>query len=258
MSRRGGGFTIVELLIAMTVMTTCGAALLSLVIAGQRIAQAQPEAADQQQRARAAIETLGGALTRTGAGMERGAHAGPLVQYFAPMTASADGGLTLWSVSGRGAQAALGSALAAGDVVAAIDADGSCPAGQATCAFAANTTAIVFDASGCHDAVRIETVSPAVLTLAPATRACAYAAGAAIAEGEVRTFRVDPASRQLIRRDEATGSSAPVLDNVAGMTLESFDGNRRVRVTLRFVSALLQVPDLVFAIDAAPPNLRGA
>ena len=67
---RQNGFSVIELLVAMAVMTTCMAAMLSLVVTGQSIARRQPEAADQQQRARAARQTIGNALARAGAGGE--------------------------------------------------------------------------------------------------------------------------------------------------------------------------------------------
>ena len=105
--------------------------------------------------------------------------------------------------------------------------------------------------------VRIDDVLPSVLVLRPAVRACAFAAGAPIAEGEVRTFFVDGPARQLLRRDESTGSTQPVLDNVAAMDVW-IAGGGRVRVTLRVASILLQVPDFVLALDMSAPNLRDA
>ena len=240
------GFTIVELLVAMAVMTTAAGVLLSLIVAGQRLARMQPEAADQQQRARLAIETIGGELARAGAGFDRGPFAGPLSRYFAPVVPAPDGGFTVWYASARGGQALLARALPDTGTDAIVDSAG----------FSIGTTAILIDGSGCHDLARIDDVAPSALGLRAANRHCAYAAGAWIGEGEVRTYVVDRPSRQLLRRDEATGLSLPVLDNVASMTSEWSADGRRVRVTLRFVASLLQVPDLVVSIDAAPPNLQ--
>jgi hypothetical protein len=97
------------------------------------------------------------------------------------------------------------------------------------------------------------------LHVAPATRSCEYAAGAAVAEGEVRTYRVDPVTRQLLRRDEATGLTLPVLDNIAAMTSELLDAGRRARVTLRVTTSASapMLADLVIAHDVAPPNVQG-
>jgi prepilin-type N-terminal cleavage/methylation domain-containing protein len=249
------GFSLLELLIAMAITTTTAGALLSLVIAGQSIARLQPEAADLQQRARIATHVLATELARAGAGIDAGVLAGPLAQRFAAVSPSADGGLTIWYVSADGAQGTLAGPLAADALVAAIALNPPC-AGPG-CGFADDTTALIFDGSGCHDFARVETAAPSVLVLAAVARTCGYAAGAAIAQGEVRTFRVDPSTRQLLRRDEATGVSVPVADHVAAMSVEYLDAGRRIRLAIRFVPALLrQVPDLQVVLDARPPNLQ--
>jgi len=257
MTRSTRGFSSVELLVAMAVMTTCMAALLSLVGMAQSIARLQPEAADQQQRARLARQAIADALARAGAGLDRGSLAGPLAAYFPPVSRSAEGGLTIWSVTGPQSQAALAQPLGTSATTADVAVEPFCAAGESTCAFAPDTSAIVFDAGGCHEVLRIDDVLPSVLVLRPAIRGCAFGAGAPIAAGEVRTFFVDPSTRQLLRRDEATGSIQPVVDNVAAMDLVIDDGGRHVRVSLRFVSLVARVPDFTFAFDTAPPNLQG-
>lgn len=252
------GFSILELLVSMGVMSACAAAFLSLVVAGQTIARRQPEAADQQQRARTAIETLGAELALAGAGMDRAARPGPLARYFPPVVSSADGGVTIWYVGSAGGQAALFDPLAPTGTYAGVDDGATCPAGTPACGFSAGSSAIVFDGVACHDVVRIDAVTPTGLVLRPAVRACSYAPGASIAQGEVRTYRVDTATRQLLRRDEATGLTLPVLDNVASMDIAWLDSGRRVRLTLRFMPAILvQLPDLVVALESTPPNERG-
>ena len=85
------------------------------------------------------------------------------------------------------------------------------------------------------------------------SRACAYAAGAAIARG-VRTYRVDPASRQLLRRDEATGASLPVIDGVAAMNAELREDGTIVRVTLRMAGAAVS-SELMISFDVPMPNV---
>jgi Tfp pilus assembly protein PilW len=248
--------SLVELLIATAITVTTGGALLSLVVAGQSIARLQPEAADLQQRARIATQVIATELSRAGAGIDSGPLAGPLGLHFPAVAASPDGGLTIWYVSERGAQGTLTAALPADGISAAVALDAACAA--ASCGFSENTTAVILDNSGCHDLARIEDATPAAVVLSGPSRSCGYSAGAAIAQGEVRTFRVDPASRQLLRRDEATGISLPISDNVAAMSVDYLDAGRRIRVTLRLVPALLrQVPDLAVTLDVRPPNLQG-
>ena len=248
MTGRAAGFTLVEILIAMALMVTFSGALLSLIVAGQSMARTQPDAADVQQRARVALQTLGGELALAGAGLDRGPQAGPLAQYFAPVGPSPDGGITIWYVSSRRGQTTLTGPLAPGATDALIQ----------TATFSPASTGIVFDRHGCHDPVRIDAATPTWLQVRAGSRGCRYATGDAIAEGEVRTYRVDAGTRQLLRRDEATGASLPVLDNVAAMTIEYLDGGRRIRVTLRLGPATPdpRVPDFEVSCDTWPPNLQ--
>jgi prepilin-type N-terminal cleavage/methylation domain-containing protein len=258
--KRDAGFSLIELLVAMAVMVSVSGALLSLIVAGQSIARAQPEAADLQQRARVALQTLGAELALAGAGLDRGPLAGALVHFFPPVVRSDEGGLTVWYVSSREAQGTLAAPLAAGATDVVLASAGNCPSGFAGCAFTPDTTAIVFDARGCRDVVRIVDVSAMSLQVKGMRRGCDYSVGAAIAEGEVRTYRVDPATRQLLRRDEATGATLPVLDNIAAMNVEVLGAGRRARVTLRVAAASASgpmVPDLAISYDVVPPNLQG-
>lgn len=254
MSERG--FSLVELLIAMAITTTTAGTLLSLVVAGQGIARVQPEAADLQQRARIVTQVLATELARAGAGLDSGAAAGALPQWFAPVSIPADGGLTIWYVSGAGGQGVLAAPLEQGGLSATLALPPEC-ATAAACGFAENTTALLFDNVGCHDLVRVEAVAGASLVVRPAVRTCSYAAGATIAQGEVRTYRVDAGTRTLLRRDEATGISVPAADNVSAMTVECLDAGTHIRLALRFVAAQgLRVPDLLLTVDARPPNLQ--
>ena len=89
---------LIEVLIAMAIMTAAGCAFVSLIVIAQSIARVQPEAADQQQRARMAVQALAADVARAGAGVDRGAQAGPLGRYFSPLQVSADGSITVWYV----------------------------------------------------------------------------------------------------------------------------------------------------------------
>ena len=61
----------------------------------------------------------------------------------------------------------------------------------------------MFDNTGCHDLVRVTDVAETLLVVNPPPRMCAYAEGAAIAQAEVRTYRVDPA------RASCSGATRP-------------------------------------------------
>jgi type II secretory pathway pseudopilin PulG len=250
MRARDDGFSLVELLIAMAMMVTFSSAVMALILAGQSMARMQPAAADVQQRGRIALQTLGAELAFAGAGLDRGPLAGPLAQYFPTVLPSSDGGITLWYVSGRAAQTTLAAPFAQGTTDVFVESvDG----------FSGASTAIVLDGHGCRDVLRVDTVTAIALKVRSSVRACGYGTGAAVAQGEVRTYRVDPATRQLLRRDEATGTTVPVLDNVTAMTVEYLDAGRRVRITLRLAAATSDplMPVLDISYDVRPPNLQG-
>jgi prepilin-type N-terminal cleavage/methylation domain-containing protein len=259
MTRRAAGFSLVELLIAMAVMVTFTGALMSLILAGETIARMQPEAADVQQRARVAVQTLGAEFALAGAGLDGGPLAGPLSRYFAPIVPTSDGGITIWYVSSHEAQTTLAAPLPPGATDAPIVNAPRCPVSDPGCVFVPASTAIVFDDRGCRDVLRVDAVTATSLQVRAGSRLCAYAPGAAIAQGEVRSYRVDPATRQLLRRDEATGISLPVLDSVAALSVEYLDGGRLARLTLRIAAGIPnpRVPDFALSYDVRPPNLQG-
>src|SRR5436190_1350552 len=142
--------------------------------------------------------------------------------------------------------------------------------------FAAGTTAIAFTAAGCRTTVRIAESDGSAIQLAAPLGGCALDRGAGLAQGDVRTYRLDAAARQLVRRDEATGSSAPLLDGVASFVIALFadaagrdpiagrsDAElrrvRRVSLTLRLIASnpLLRIPDVELVVDVTPRNLQG-
>ena len=267
--------SLVETLVSMALTLTVTGAVLSLVNAGQAIARTQPEAADLQQRARLALQTLGRELRDAGAGPDRGPLAGPFVRYFPPVEPSIDGGIVLWTATSAEAQGTIAATVDQGATVMTLADSAGCYAGEAACAFGAGASVIAFTADGCRTVARVAAAAGGTLQLTAPLTGCALAAGSAVAQGEVRAYVVDAAARQLIRRDEITGSTTPVLDNVTAMTVTYFSDAagtalvtgtsdaelkrvRRIRITLQFVASnpLLRIPDLTVAVDVTPRNLE--
>ena len=269
--------TLVETLVSMALTLALSGMALSLVSAGQTIARTQPETGDLRQRARLALQLLGRELRGAGTGVEHGSLAGPLIRYFPPVTPSVDGaGITVWTTTSGEAQGVVALRADPGATAVALGDSAGCPSGDGACAFTAGAPVIAFTSSGCRTAFEVAATGTATLHLSAPLAGCSLVTGSAVAQGEVRTYRVDPIARQLIRHDEVTGSNAPLVDGVAEMTIAYYadaagsemvtgagDAEwmriRRVRITLRFVASnpLLRIPDLVVAIDAAPRNLEG-
>lgn len=268
--------SLVETLISTSLAVALSGSVLSLVTTGQMMARTQPETADLQQKGRLALQTLGAELRGAGAGIEHGALAGPLVRHFPPIGPSADGGVTIWTATAVDAQGTVDTSAAPGATTVSLRDSAGCLPGEGACAFAADASAIAFTADGCRTVLRLAAVAGAALQLSAPLGGCMLAPGSAVAQGEVRTYRVDPAARQLLRRDEITGSTAPLLDGVAAMTATYFadaagteivpgtsDADlmrvKRVRITLRLVASnpLLRIPDLIVAVDVAPRNMDG-
>jgi len=267
--------SLVETLVSMALTVAVTGAVLSLVNAGQALARTQPEIADVQQRARLALQTLGGELRDAGAGSVRGPLAGPLVRYFPPVAPSIEGGIVLWSATSAEAQGTIAATASQGSTTLALEDSALCYPGEAACAFGVGTSVVAFTADGCRTVARVTAATGSTLQLTSPLTGCTLVTGSAVAQGDVRTYFVDAAARQLIRRDEITGSTTPVVDNVAAMTAEYFadaagttpvsgasDAElvrvRRIRITLRFVASnpLLRIPDLTVAVDVTPRNLE--
>ena len=82
-----GGFTIVEMLVAMTIMLALTGAIFDVVNPVQATFQAQPEISDMHQRLRVAIDTLSKDVMMAGAGLPSTSVA-PVMPYRAGATAS--------------------------------------------------------------------------------------------------------------------------------------------------------------------------
>lgn len=268
--------SLIEVLVSAMLSVVLSGTVLVLVIGAQKVARVQPESLDQQQRARVLQQVLGAELRDAGAGLELGELAGPLARFFPPITLSADGGITVWKTTNPDAQGTTALAIAVGASTITLQDSSMCPSGQAACGFSADTSAIAFTTAGCRTTLRIADVSGSTLFLAAPLAGCALDAGAAVAQADVRTYRVDPTARHVVRRDDVTGSSVPLVDGVSSLTIAFFadaagsvpiagtsDAElrrvRRVVLTLRVIpsSPLLRLADLDLIVDTAPRNLQG-
>ena len=78
-------FSMTELVIATAVTAVVMSAAVAIVIPAQGIFETQPEAADLQQRVRAAADAVLRDIMAAGAGVDTGPASGPLSDYLAPV-----------------------------------------------------------------------------------------------------------------------------------------------------------------------------
>jgi hypothetical protein len=162
------GLTIVELLVTTALLTIVMGAAFAMVNPADGAFQAQPEAADQQQRLRAASDVLQRDLTNAGAGVEIGGSFGRLFDAVAPVLPYRVGDvnddpargiffrrdtISVLAVPSLIAQAIVRRATWVGQQLL-VDAEPNCGAASfdRLCGFAAGARVAVIDASGALDA----------------------------------------------------------------------------------------------------------
>jgi len=234
------GFSLVELLVAMTVALLVTASVFAMLDPAAGAFQTQPEAADVQQRLRVATDVLYRDLLIAGGGptVAPGSNTwGQLAAAVLPLRIgrrSADpagtfdpGRITVWSVSPAAPQTTLASPLSSASGTATLNSGPGCREGDQTCGFRSGMTVAVFGPSGIWDLFSVTGVIGNALTLQHNLRdsALTHNAGEAIvAEVTVRTYflRDEPGSgvARLMRYDGAGGADVPVVDHVVGLQFQ--------------------------------------
>ena len=82
---RHGGFTLIEMMVSMAILTVVVAGVFSLLNPARGTFRAQPEVSDMQQRLRVAADSIHKDLVMAGAGMYSGNMIGTLDAYFSPL-----------------------------------------------------------------------------------------------------------------------------------------------------------------------------
>ena len=256
-----------ELVVAAAVVVLLLGAVFSLVDPARGALGVQPEIAEMQQRLRAGFARLHADLLLAGSGP----HAGPgavLAQLRAPVvpalighrhplsagTAFAADALTVLYAPPGGAAAELAAAFSGMPGEAPLaPAGGRCRPGVTTCGFAANSLALVFDAAGRSDIVRVLRVSAGALRLRAVGRGTAqpFAAGSSIVPLAVRGYYHDREAAEL-RYQNGWVTDAPVLDGVVGMSIRYF-GRRAHAADLPGGGAVAPCLAAALAAGPAPP-----
>jgi hypothetical protein len=219
------------MLVALLVTTVVSSAVLLVAGSARDVFQAQPEAADMQQRLRIGIEAFQRELAAAGAGVYRGpAGTFPAVlPYRHGRTGSDPPGtvrtdvLTLFYVPPTTAETVVRQAAADLSAPLAVDAQATCPSSDSLCGFAAGISAIVYDLSGAFDTFEITGVQSLVPQIEHARTVMSktYERGAVVSEVEQSTFWFNSRTNQLMRYD-GRQTDSPVADNVVSLGFEFY------------------------------------
>jgi prepilin-type N-terminal cleavage/methylation domain-containing protein len=235
------GFTLVELLVAMTITLVALALAAGLLKPVSTAFHTLPEAADAQQRLRVAAQTLADGIAGAGSGPVAGwaARAAPVWPAVLPCRwtgeplgtrpagcAESDA-ITIIETSAAAPQAiladglvSLGSALHAASLSA-------CPLTDPACRFHTDGRVLLADGTGAWDLVQLSGVSADGSTLdhsaSPLTRL--YRSGAIFAETTTAAYslRVDLSTGvPQLRRSTNGAADMPVVDHVTVLRFEYF------------------------------------
>ena len=238
------GFTIIELLVAVTIMLVITGAIFAIVDPSRTTARAQPEVSDQNTRMRVGLDTLAKDLVMAGAGTYSGAIAGGLANFFAPVVPFRMGTLypaeyldrfhpdriTIAYVPNTAAQTRVADAMPQPSSEVKVDAQPGCPAGDALCGFRDGMRVVIFDDTGAYDFFTITQVQTAALHLQhrppinPDDFSKRYtpAENARIAQVETHTYFRDPATNQLMHYWGDNNPPEPVTDQVVDLQFQYF------------------------------------
>jgi hypothetical protein len=231
------GFSLVELLMAMSIMIGVMAAVFTVVSPAGPAFAVQGEGVDMQQRVRVAAESLIRDLLTSGAGAFPRGEVEPLGRVLAPLRPQwpddedvGDGfradAIRLTFVPPASAQAATAAAMPARSGTVVVAEGPACATGSAPCGFAVGARVLVYDEAGYHDVFTVMSVSGAFLQLRHdmPDSGHIYPTGSALVEVRDRAY--------ALRRDAATGidqlvrsdgeSAVPIVDHLVALSFEYF------------------------------------
>jgi hypothetical protein len=251
--RPEAGFTLVEALVATTIIVVVTAGVLSALNPASGVFKTQPDLVDMQQRLRTGVDALTRDLVGAGVGPYSGSATDSLARYFAPImpfrrgldSAIDDGvgvfksdAITIFYVPSTGAQATVRADMPTASSQVLIDTAPGCPKDARTglvdpvCGFKANATkAAAFDGTGAFDTLSITSADEAAQALdfqhpQQSGLSKAYLGAASnhvsrIVEISIHVYYLNTATHQLMHYD-GFSTVTPVLDNIAGLDFEYY------------------------------------
>jgi type II secretory pathway pseudopilin PulG len=238
MMHRHDGFSLVELVVAVTLMLSVMSGILALLSPSSSAFLVQSETSDLQQRARVAADALSRDLASAGAGGLWRNQVQALNRLLAPVIPRVVGNeddapetfrgdaITVIAVPQSYVRGTITTGMAARSGLVTIHGSPECVSIGPSCGFAPRMRVLLFDDDGLHDLFTIRSIVGATLDLRHDTpdSGHVYPAGSSIVEVTMRShfLRRDPVSGidQLARRD--AGGDVPVADHVVGLSFDYF------------------------------------
>jgi prepilin-type N-terminal cleavage/methylation domain-containing protein len=242
------GFTLIEMMVATGVMLVVTATILSMLNPSYGVFQAQPEAADMQQRLRVAADAVQKDLIMAGAGMYSGTMAGTLDAYFSPLLPHIVGtinpdpagtfhanpqcpttcaeALTIMYVPTTTAQTTISSGLPNSSAELKVNDQPGCPKGDSLCGFKEGMRVLIMNLTGDYDIFTITQVQGAAghLQHRDDKFTTSYPAGSVITEVMSHTYYLSDDGRSTfqLRYYDGYQTDLPVVDNVVDFRTEFF------------------------------------
>jgi type II secretory pathway pseudopilin PulG len=200
------GFTVIELLIALTIVMLISGALASVVTPARAAFDRVPAELDLQQRGRTAIEVLSQAIRSAISIADPGAAGGALAT------------LTVITPVAAGARGVTDTNQSGTSMVLATT---PCPNVKDVCGFTPGAAAVITDGDGQYDVFIVTSTIPGARQLSSdRSLSHAYPAGSTVVEIEQSTFSLSSqadGSLSLIR-ETAAGAIQPIVDFVSKLS----------------------------------------
>lgn len=242
------GFTLIEMLVATAVMLIVTTSVFSMLNPSYGTFQAQPEAADLQQRLRVSSDKVTKDLMMAGAGMYTGKMSGTLDSYFSPLlphkvgTVSPDAAgtfhanpecpatcaeaVTIMYVPTTMAQTTLSQGMPTPSAELKVNVQAGCPKDDHLCGFKEGMRVLIMNPSGDYDIFTITNVQDdaAHLQHRDDKFTTGYPAGSWITEIVSATYYLqdDGQSTPQLRYYDGYQTDLPVADNVVDFRVEFF------------------------------------